>query len=638
MSSPRPEGQAAIPAAAAAAPAGRRGAEVVVDSEETAAPSEVPGGWTTRDRVRLLILSVVSSAATLPTPGRTTSPGVSPGAGASQADRCAAVEGAKGLPNASTVLTSAVLKAPSADQPAPNPFMPPTPALPEHCEVVGTLNDRSGAYGQRYAIHFRLRLPTAWNGRFFFQGGGGTNGAIGDAVGRLQGQQPGAALGQGYAVVSQDSGHDNAANDDPSRSGTATFGFDPQARDDFGYNSYDQVTQVSKALIEQYYGRAPTKSYYVGCSEGGREGMMVSQRFPGAFDGILACAPGFRLPRAAVAEAWDSQALADAAREGGLVDDGGQVLVNKTLSDDDLVLVSRAVLAACDDLDGLADGSIQDFTDCTTALVHPKLAAATCTAPKSRSCLSAAQVVALEKVFGGARTSKGEMVYAPWAWDAGVGGKVGVAYNRGWRMWKLGSYDGPAYSSLNLTLGATSLAAVFVTPPVAVASKDGTPASFSLRFDIDSAPALLAATTETYRESALDFMKADSSDLSAFDARGGKLIVVHGVSDPVFSIQDTVNWWNEVNSRNGGRASQFVRLFAVPGMNHCGGGPSTDQFDAFTALVDWVEKGRAPDRIVATARVGTPWPGRTRPLCPYPKLARYSGTGSTEAAGSFMCQ
>lgn len=216
-------------------------------------------------------------------------------------------------------------------------------------------------------------------------------------------------------------------------------------------------------------------------------------------------------------------------------------------------------------------------------------------------------------MFDGAQTSTGEMVYAPWAWDAGIGGKVGTAYNQGWRFWKIGPFEGPAYSALNLTLGARSLAAVFVTPPVPVASTGVSQAAYSLSFDIDSAPRALSATTETCRESVLQFMKADSTDLSGFKARGGKLIIVHGVSDPVFSIQDIVNWWNEVNALNGGQASQFVRLFAVPGMNHCAGGPSTDQFDAFAALVDWVEQGRPPDRIIATARNGTPGlgePGR----------------------------
>ena len=164
---------------------------------------------------------------------------------------CSALSGATGLPNPTTAITSAVLNPASAAQPAQNPQAPATPALPEHCEIVGKLNERAGVNGQRYAINFRLRLPTAWNGRFFFQGGGGTNGTVGNALGALQGQQPTVALALGYAVVSQDSGHDNATNNDPARGGTTTFGLDPQARLDFGYNSYDQVTQVSKALIKR---------------------------------------------------------------------------------------------------------------------------------------------------------------------------------------------------------------------------------------------------------------------------------------------------------------------------------------------------------------------------------------------------
>jgi feruloyl esterase len=133
-------------------------------------------------------------------------------------------------------------------------------------------------------------------------------------------------------------------------------------------------------------------------------------------------------------------------------------------------------------------------------------------------------------------------------------------------------------------------------------------------------------------------MKADSTDLSAFKARGGKLVIAQGVSDPVFSILDTTSLWDALNKANAGRAAEFARLFAVPGMNHCAGGPSTDQFDAFGALVGWVEKGVAPGEIIATAGAGTPWPGRTRPLCAYPAEARFKGVGNLETAGSFVCQ
>ncbi len=502
--------------------------------------------------------------------------------------QCAALQTAKSLPNPTTSITSAVLNASAAERPAANAFAPPTPALPEHCEIIGRINERAGINGQRYAINFRLRLPVTWNGRFFFQGGGGSNGAIGNALGALQGQQPAVALTLGYAVVSQDSGHDNMVNNDPARGGTTTFGFDPQARLDFGYNSYDQVTLVSKKIIRQYYGRAPVRSYYVGCSEGGREGLMMSQRFPDYFDGILACSPGLRLPRAAVAEAWDSQAFAAAARAANLTDANNQPLINKSFSDEDLRLVSSAVLDACDRLDGVTDGMVQSFSACTTAVVEPTLSALTCAGAKTDSCLSRAQVTALKTVFGGARTSSGEMAYAGWAWDAGIGGKIADTYNQGWRSWKLGAYSAPGNSAINLTLGASALATIFVTPPAATSSTGMPAAAYALAFDVNGYRRALSNTAEMYRESALDFMKADSTDLSAFKSHGGKLMIAHGVSDPIFSILDTINWWSDVNTANGGRASRFVRLFAVPGMNHCSGGPSTDQFDAFGALVNWV--------------------------------------------------
>src|SRR5262245_5495707 len=257
---------------------------------------------------------------------------------------------ARSLPNPSTVLTSAVINAARGAQGN-------APAWPEHCEVLGKINERTGANGQRYAIKFHLRLPTAWNGKFFFEGGGGSNGNLGNALGNLQGQQRTNALALGYAVVSQDSGHDNQVNNHPNRNGTVTFGFDPQARLDFGYNSYDQVTQLAKALIARHYGRAPERSYYVGCSEGGREAMMMSQRFPSYFDGILACAPGFNLPKAALfGHAWDAQALGDVAKAQGVYDRFGQPFLNKTFTDDELDLVAQPVFSAGERADGLEAG------------------------------------------------------------------------------------------------------------------------------------------------------------------------------------------------------------------------------------------------------------------------------------------
>lgn len=538
----------------------------------------------------------------------------------------------KTLPNSSTIISTTRFNAASVAQGN-------TPALPEHCEVIGKMNDRDGVNGQHYAIRFLLRLPTAWNGRFFFEGGGGSNGNLGNAYGNLQGQQRTNALSLGYAVVSQDSGHDNAVNNDPSRNGTTTFGFDPQARLDFGYNSYDQVTRIAKALIGVYYGRAPERSYYVGCSEGGREGMMMTQRFPEYFDGVLACSPGFRLPKAAAfGETWDTQVYGALAKSMGIYDRFGQPLLNKTFSDEDLDILSQAILSACDSLDGLEDGIIDNFPACTAELVKAKLATVTCKTAKRNTCLSSAQVASVEKVFAGARDSKGELLYADWPLDRGVGGKSGDGYYQGWRVWKLGAYEAPQNNGINTTLGAGAVAAIFTTPPTAFSIEAGAPIAFLMGIDFERDAPKVYAETGIYAKSAWDFMMASSTDLSAFRNRGGKLVIVHGVSDPIFSIKDTLNWWNDVNRAGAGNAADFVRVFAVPGMNHCAGGPATDQFDAFSALTNWVEQKTAPPQIVAKAGPASPWPDRTRPLCPYPTQARYKGTGSIEDAANFVCR
>lgn len=578
-----------------------------------------------RGMYRIVVLIVLASGA----------------AAAQDVQKCAALTGAKSLPNPTTTIKSASLNPASAAQGR-------TPALPEHCEVLGQMNDRVGVNSQHYAIKFHLRLPTAWNGRFFFEGGGGSNGALGNALGNLQGQQRTNALTPGYAVVSQDSGHDNAVNNDPNRGGTTTFGFDPQARLDFGYNSYDQVTQAAKALIQIYYGRAPEKSYYVGCSEGGREAMMMSQRFPTYYDGILACSPGFQLPKAALfGHAWDTQAFAEVAKAAGIYDRFGQPFLNKTFTDEDLELASQAILSACDELDGLKDGVIDNFPACTSAVVTPKLTALACKGAKRTTCLSAAQVTAIQKVYGGPKNSKGEGLYSDWAWDRGIGGKSGDAgnaagagstYVQGWRSWKLGAFDAATNSAIIVGLGSAAVSAVFTTPPTPTPVSGAAPLAYLLSVDFDKDAAKLYAESGTYTKSSWDFMMASSTDLSAFKNRGGKLLIVQGVSDPVFSINNTIGWWNDVNKANSGAAASFVRLFAVPGMNHCSGGPATDQFDAFTALVNWVEKNTAPDKIVATAGAATPWPGRTRPLCVYPQQARYNGSGSIEEAGNFSCR
>lgn len=513
------------------------------------------------------------------------------------------------------------------------------PAAPAHCEVLGKINERTGTNGQMYAIKFHLRLPTNWNGNFFFEGGGGSNGNLGTAFGNLQGGQPANALSLGYAVVSQDSGHDNQINNDPARNGTVTFGFDPQARLDFGYRSYDQVARTAKSLIQNFYGRTPNRSYFVGCSEGGREAMLVSQRFPELFDGVLACAPGLNLHKAALfGHSWDVQTLAEVSNATGIFDRNGQPLLNKTFTDEDLDLAAQAILGACDSLDNLQDGIIDNFPGCTAAIVAPKLAAVQCMGPKRSTCLSAAQITAIQKLYAGARDAQGQLLYSDWAFDRGIGGRIGNNYNQGWRSWKMGAYDPPQNGAIIVNLGSASVSALFTTPPTEVPANGPGPLTFLRSVELATAGSKLTATSGEYTTPVADFMRANSTDLEVFRDRGSKLIVVHGVSDPVFSINDTIRWWEELDRVNNGNAANFARLFAVPGMNHCAGGPATDQFNAFVALVDWVEKGSAPSQIVATAGTATPWPGRTRPLCPYPSQPRYNGSGNIEEAQNFSCR
>jgi pimeloyl-ACP methyl ester carboxylesterase len=490
-----------------------------------------------------------------------------------------------------------------------------SPLAPAHCEIVGNINERVGTDGRPYAIGFHLRMPVNWNGRFLFQGGGGADGIIGDAFGQ-------GAINLGFAVVSTDAGH---TIEPVPGVGGALFGLDPQARIDYGYRALDVVTRTARLIVKLHCGILPRYSYFVGCSNGGRQGMVASQRFPELFDGIVAGDPGFNLPKAAVAEAWDSQAFAIAATQSDI---NGQPYLPTTFSDSDLMLVANTVLNKCDDLDGLADGIIDNVPACRFDPVELQ-----CEGAKNETCLSLPQVAALRAVFSGARDTTGHALYSNFPWDAGVA-------SPGWRVWKIGFPAPPeaprVNNAINLTLGATALPYIFVTPPVAVSADGLVKYMMTFNFDLD-APKIFQ-TSGIYTQSSMEFMSANSTDLEEFRRRGGKLIIYHGASDPVFSVNDTIRWYKRLLKDTDERADCFARLFIVPGMNHCSGGPCTDMFDALTAIMNWVEQGKAPERILATAGPATPWPGRTRPLCPYPKQARYDGSGDINSAANFVCR
>lgn len=471
------------------------------------------------------------------------------------------------------------------------------PMLAAHCRISGRMNERRGQDGKGYHIGFEMRLPTAWNGRLLYQGGGGNDGVIRPAVGPQA--APGYALNRGFAVVTTDAGHQGP---------TADFGFDPLARVDNAYNAHDKVAVTAKELVTRFYAKPADRSYFIGCSGGGRQAMMFTQRFPTYFDGVIAMAPAMRVSSGAtVAAAWDTQALLSAAPAG--VD--GKPVLSQALSNDDLALVRKGVLDACDAQDGIVDGLVSNPAACRFDIKTLQ-----CRGAKEASCLAASQVTALQKVFGGARNSAGQPLYATWPWDPGVGHPA-----NDWRNWKLGTSTTSQANSRHVFLMQDALQGYFVTPPDRSLTME--------RFNFDTDPARMAAHSwifDTYAD----------VKLAGFQARKGKLILAHGMADPIFSADEVVDYYQRMGKENGTATTDFARLFLIPGMGHCAGGAATDSWDGLGALVDWVEKGQAPEKIIASGT--TVFPGRTRPLCAWPRYAHYNGSGNSEDAANFSCR
>lgn len=474
-------------------------------------------------------------------------------------------------------------------------------ALPAHCVVDAMIAPRVGVDGASYATGIQLRLPELWNGKLLFQGGGGVDGVINEAIGPtpFAGSTAKPALNRGYAVVTTDSGHQGKNSSD------ATFGVDQQARVDHAYAAIGTTMREARDLVTARYGEPAKRAYYLGCSNGGRTALMAAQRFSTLFDGIVAGNPGFRLSRAAIAQAWDVAALNAAAPK----DADGKPILAQALTPGDMNLVKDAVLAACDAKDGLKDGMISAPSACSFDPVVLQ-----CAGAKTDTCLSSTQIKALKTVFDGARTSKGEKIYASWPYDTGIATPE-------WRGWKLGTSTTAVPNARNATLGVDSLSKYFVTPPDPMLTQE--------KVDFDT---IVGRTAQT---AAIN--DAIATQLSTYAAHGGKLVVVHGNSDPVFSPDDLTGWWQELAADNGGAAhlADTARLYMVPGMTHCGGGLGLDDIDPLTALEAWVETGTAPDRLVAK---GKAFPGRTRPLCPYPQEAHYRGAGDPESEASFECR
>jgi len=452
--------------------------------------------------------------------------------------------------------------------------------LPAYCRLDGVLDRRTGADGKSYGIGFALALPGEWNGRFLFQGGGGLNGSVQPPLGAVATSGT-PALARGFAVVSTDTGHSGQGFD-------ASFMQEQQANLDFAYQAVGRVAVLAKQIIAQHYAKPPDRSYFAGCSTGGREAMLMTQRYPMYFDGVISGAPAMRTNFSGIGDEWVATMINQVAPKNAQ----GQPLTRQAFSDIDKRTVIDGFLNACDAGDGVKDGMVFDAKACR---FDPKTLV--CSGAKADGCLSMAQATALEKAFAGPKDSKGRQVYPGFLFDTGIAATQGI--------------PGLLHGGLNP-----------VGPPFSATS-----------MDVD-------AKAEAAASDPGGILTATSSwtTLNTFSNHGGKLLFFHGISDPWFSALDTIDYYERMTKANGGpeKVRTWSRLYLAPGMGHCGGGEAAlDRFDLLTAVVDWVEKGTVPASVTATGRA---FQGRSRPLCSYPQHAHYKGQGDPQIAANFECR
>ena len=549
---------------------------------------------------------------------------------------------------------------------------PATATLPEHCQVQGLLQSRTGIAGpnatpQSYATKFEVRLPTQWNGRYMFQGGGGTEGSLPAATGAQTGTASFPELSNGWVVASQDGGHESsqlppttaATPTSPSILQVNMFYPDKEAVQFWAYTSIDVTTQTAKYLIDAYYGRSADKSYFVGCSTSGRQAMAMSQIFPSYYDGIIAGDPFYLPPDISLSETWGLEQIISVSPK----DSNGNPIYTQGFPLSDQNLFTNAILAACDGLDGLVDGVIDNHAAChfdPATFVFPSSGPygqiapgqpLQCTGAKTATCLSPAQVTAVKKIAQGPRTSGGQQIVSPdktllsgYPFDGGFMQPLGIPTR------DIGTATTPPG---NIGLGSGQLPLFWFTVP----NPNYNPLTVNYNTDIH----LVTASSPAVNK---------SPDISAFVDHGGKLIFFHGLSDSGPPWPYTVEYFHQAaehqalrrppflheffDHRDGGdrddmlrQAGDFMKLYLVPNMGHCGGNASTDHFDMLTPMVNWIENDVAPDTVVASGvnfssslgtLTGLPTT-RNRPLCPYPQVLRYTGAkgGDISVATNYTC-
>jgi feruloyl esterase len=455
-----------------------------------------------------------------------------------------------------------------------------TANVPEHCDVRGTIWPEA---------KFAVKLPANWNNRFYMVGGGGFAGQL--SLGPMN-----VGLQKGYATATTDTGHDAAK--EPLGTFAERRANNPQAdrkKLDYAHLAVHHTAVLAKQIMMAYYGSAAKYSYWVGCSTGGRQGLMEAQRYPEDFDGYIIGAPVLKISYEGVRGIWNAQAVSLGA---------------SAVSNDKLPVLAEAVYRKCDDIDGVKDGLITDPNKCG---FDPLKDLPKCANDVDREdCFTTAQMQGLKKVYDGVRNSKGVLLYP----GQPVGAEVAVGGRSGW----LGSIGGDG--GVGLLFGESTMRFLAFEP------QRGKEWSWK-QFNFDTDPPQMAAFSR--------LIDATDPDLSNVKKRGGKIIHYHGWADALVNPEMSVDYYQSVLRKMGERQTKdFYRLYMVPGMFHCAGGVGCDRVDWFTPLVEWVEKGIAPGAFTGE-RLERGTIVRTRPLCAYPEVARYKGQGDINKAEHFTC-
>ena len=460
--------------------------------------------------------------------------------------------------------------------------------------IVTAIEERAGENGPMYCrvlgmiqpeVRFEVNLPAAWNNRLLFFGNGGYAGDDLSAPGARGTRAE--AIAKGFLVTRTNTGHD--ARTEPA----GTFAVNPQKLYDYAFRSLHVTAETAKRLARIYYGSAPRRSYYFGCSTGGRQGLIFAQRFPNDFDGIVAGAPVLDFSGTMVQFTAIYQALQRAP-----------VPYSK------LALLAARVYAVCDGKDGLKDGLIDNPGGCgfTPSRDLPK-----CAAGDNPDCFTEGQVAALTAIYAPIAPNGTER-YPAWPVSSEIAGPNGRS---GWDNWIIREQPGPTISQ-----GFAESFFRYLAYP----KKD--PALSLDQVDLARDVPLLEEIHQT--------LDATNPDLSAFRERNGRLLMWFGWADQALNPQRAVNYYEEVLARMGPGARDFFRFYTVPGVFHCGGGVGCAAFDPLASVIRWVEDGAVPERLVTT-RLEQGKALRTRPICPYPQRVRYNGSGSIDEEANFSC-